>query len=147
MKNIILALTLLASLSSYAQTSTTVEFENKSQSFENIPEGTQLKIVYRFQNTGNTNFQLLNVATTCGCTVAEYPKHPIAPGARDSIVATFDTNHRLGQQAKGINLESNIGEINLIFTALVIPGDGTKEGDIEPTNQPKDNHAGHNHTP
>ena len=136
MKKYILAVLMIASITSYAQTKTTVEFENKTQSFDSVPEGTQLKIVYRFKNTGTTDFQVFKVSPTCGCTVAEFPKYPIAPGARDSIVATFDTNHRLGQQAKGVNLESSIGEINLIFMVLVTPGDGIKS---------EDEHSGYSH--
>jgi hypothetical protein len=145
MKNYFLAIILLASVASYAQTKTTVEFETKSQSFDSIPEGTQLKIVYRFKNTGSKDFQLFKVAPTCGCTVAEFPKYPIAPGAQDSIVATFDTNLRLGQQAKGINLESSIGEINLIFMVNVTPRDGVRTENTTLSIDPIENHTRHNH--
>ncbi len=145
MKKYILAVLLITSIASYAQTKPTVEFEAKSQTFDSIPEGTQLKIIYRFKNTGSTDFQLFKVAPTCGCTVAEFPKYPIAPGAQDSIVATFDTNLRLGQQAKGINLESNIGEINLIFMVNVTPRDGIRTEAVEPTKDIIDEHTGHNH--
>ena len=136
---------MLTSVSSFAQNANKVDFETKSQSFDSIPEGTQLKIVYRFTNNGTTDFQLTKVAPTCGCTVAEFPKYPILPGAQDSIVATFDTNHRLGQQAKGVNLESNRGEINLIFLVNVIPGEATKANELERAKAVSDEHAGHNH--
>jgi hypothetical protein len=145
MKKYILSVLMITSVVSYAQTKPTVEFEAKSQTFDSVPEGTQLNIVYRFKNTGSTDFQLISVAPTCGCTVAEFPKYPIVPGVQDSIVATFDTNLRLGQQAKGINLESNIGEINLIFMVNVTPGDGLKTEDMEPTKHIIDEHAGQNH--
>jgi hypothetical protein len=141
----ILAALIITSVASFAQTKPNIEFEAKSQTFDSISEGTQLKIVYRFKNTGSTDFQLFKVEPTCGCTVAEFPKYPIVPGAQDSIVATFDTNHRLGQQAKGINLESNIGEINLVFEVNVIPRIGTKTENSTPLIDTIENHTGHNH--
>jgi hypothetical protein len=145
MKEYILAALIITSVGSYAQTKPSIEFEAKSQTFDSIPEGTQLKIVYRFKNTGSTNFQLISVVPTCGCTVAEFPTYQIIPGAQDSILATFDTNHRLGQQAKGINLESNRGEINLVFEVNVIPRIGTKTKNSTPSIDTIENHTGHNH--
>jgi hypothetical protein len=145
MKKHILIVLIFTSVFSYAQTKPSIEFEAKSQTFDSIPEGTQLKIVYRFKNTGSADFQLISVAPTCGCTIAEFPTYQIIPGAQDSIVATFDTNHRLGQQAKGINLKSTIGEINLIFMVNVTPGDGVKTEDTEPTEHIIDEHVGHKH--
>lgn len=145
MKKYILAVLMITSVVSFAQTKPAVEFQTKSLTFDSVPEGTQLHIVYRFKNTGSENFQLIGVAPTCGCTVAEFPKYPIAPCAQDSIVATFDTNLRLGQQSKGINLESNAGEINLVFMVNVTPRDAIRIEDVEPTEHIIDEHAGHNH--
>ncbi len=96
-------------------------FESKNISRPDITEGTIDTIVYYFTNTGDSPLRLEKPRATCGCTVPSAPRYPIAPGQKDSIVATFDSNHRSGLQAKGINMESNAGEINLIFEVNVIP--------------------------
>lgn len=99
-------------------------FETKSITRPDIIEGTMDTIVYYFTNTGSIDLKLDKPRGTCGCTVPSAPSYPIKPGQRDSIVATFDSNHRSGLQAKGININSNAGEINLIFEVNVIPKEG-----------------------
>ncbi|PCJ67722.1 MAG: hypothetical protein COA58_00885 [Bacteroidetes bacterium] len=155
MKKTALLLFLLVSITSFAQTGPQATFEKKGLKFENIKEGTQLKVVYYFTNTGDADLLITKVKPTCGCTVAEFPKHPIKPGQRDSINATFDTKGRSGYNAKGVNLETNAGNISLVFEAVVLELDGTR---IEMTEEQRKNaplhtgpmdppksHEGHNH--
>ena len=155
MKKTILFLFILASFSTFAQSGPKATFDKKSLKFDNIKPGTQLKVVYYFTNTGDADLVLTKVKPTCGCTVAEYPKYPIKPGQRDSINAVFDTEGRSGYNAKGINIQSNAGEISLVFEVSVLELDGTKLEMTEeqrrnapletgPMDPPK-NHDGHNH--
>jgi hypothetical protein len=46
----------------------------------------------------------------CGCTVADYPKEPIAPGQEGEIRAEFDTKGREGVQKKNITVFANTRE-------------------------------------
>ena len=41
---------------------------------------------------------------SCGCTVLDHPKEPIAPGATASIDVTFDSKGRIGKQSKAVTL-------------------------------------------
>ena len=118
-------------------------FETKSQLFNDVMLGSKLRVVYYFTNTGDADLVLTRVKPTCGCTVAEYPTYAIKGGQKDSIVATFDTDKRLGYNAKGINIESNIGEIHLVFEAYVIDPNETSPAEIKEEEQ--EDHTGHHH--
>ena len=65
------------------------------------------------------DFVIYTVSTTCSCTASEWPKDPIKPGQYGKIKVTFDTRDKLGTYDKGVNLETNIGEINMIITVTV----------------------------
>ena len=144
MKNALLLVGILLSQFVWSQNRPEATFVEKGKQLDEVKEGTIVRTVYYFTNTGNADLLLNRVATSCGCTVAEYPKYPIKPGAKDSIVATFDTHDRPGYQAKGINIESNAGPINLVFEIMVAPTKDIKSYFSEPQ-KPEENHEGHNH--
>ena len=79
-----------------------------------------LKFSYKFTNTGNGDLILKTVNATCGCTAPEWPKEAIAPGETGEIKVTFDSKDRVGYNAKGVNLETNAGKVNLVFEVYVI---------------------------
>ena len=118
MKKLLLAAFLLTSLFSFGQKAS---FEKRGLQFDNIVEGEILKFNYYFTNTGSSDLVLITVKPTCGCTVADYPKTAIKPGARDSIQVTFDTKGRPGYNAKGVNIMTNAGEVQLVFEVEVTP--------------------------
>ena len=144
MKNALLLVGILLSQFVWSQNRPEATFFVKGKQLDEVKEGTIVRTVYYFTNTGNADLLLNRVAPSCGCTVAEYPKYPIKPGAKDSIVATFDTHDRPGYQAKGINIESNAGPINLVFEIMVAPTKDIKSYFSEPQ-KPEENHEGHNH--
>ena len=144
MKNALLLVGILLSQFVWSQNRPEATFVEKGKQLDEVKEGTIVRTVYYFTNTGNADLLLNRVAPRCGCTVAEYPKYPIKPGAKDYIVATFDTHDRPGYQAKGINIESNAGPINLVFEIMVAPSKDIKSYFSEP-HKPEENHEGHNH--
>jgi hypothetical protein len=73
----------------------------------NIPEGTQLEITWRFKNTGTKPLIIAEASATCGCTVADKPEEPIAPGAEGRIRAVFDSKGKPGTQGKEVYVTAN----------------------------------------
>ena len=144
MRNALLLFGILLGQIAWSQNRPEATFIEKGKQLDEVKEGTMVRTVYYFTNTGNADLILNKVAPSCGCTIAEYPKYPIKPGAKDSIVATFDTHDRPGYQAKGINIESNAGPINLVFEVMVAPSKDIKSYYSKPYN-PEENHEGHNH--
>lgn len=144
MKNALLLAVILISQISWSQNRLEATFVEKGKQLDEVKEGTLVRTVYHFTNTGSADLILNKVAPSCGCTVAKYPKYAIKPGAKDSIVATFDTHDRPGYQAKGINIESNAGPISLVFEIMVKPNEDIKSHFSEPYKS-EENHEGHNH--
>ena len=69
------------------------------------------KCTFKFTNVGEAKLVINTVHTSCGCTVADYPKDFIAPGASGEITVTYDASHKLpGKFKKSIQIFSNCKE-------------------------------------
>ena len=86
---------------------TTIQWLDSAQNYGKINEGQKLAISFRFRNSGNKPLVIESVQPTCGCTVADYPKEPIAPGGEGEITGSFDSNGREGLQRKHITVRTN----------------------------------------
>ena len=89
---------------------TSIQWLDSSKSMGTVTEGGILKINYRFKNIGSKPLVIQKVQPGCGCTVADYPKEPIAPGQEGEITAGFDTKGREGVQKKNITVFANTRE-------------------------------------
>lgn len=89
---------------------TTIQWLDSTKNLGKVSEGEKIEISYRFKNTGTELLIINNVVVSCGCTVAEKPQEPIAPGAEGSIKATFDTKGRLGTNHKTMTVYTNTKE-------------------------------------
>src|SRR5215212_8106752 len=49
-----------------------------------IPQGKPVSVEFEFTNTGKEPVIIANVATSCGCTVADYSKKPIPENGKAS---------------------------------------------------------------
>jgi hypothetical protein len=68
-----------------------------------ISVGKPVTIEYEFTNTSNAAVIVTNAHASCGCTVADYPKTPIAAGKTAKITATFNAAAK-GAFAKNITV-------------------------------------------
>ena len=77
---------------------------------------------FRFTNLQPSPILIEEVQTTCGCTAADYPRRPIAPGSFDSIRVSFDPAGRTDSFLKRIRVVSNGGQnvVNLLIKGRVI---------------------------
>jgi hypothetical protein len=57
-----------------------MQFEKEEHDFGTIEQGTPQETVFKFTNTGNAPLIITNATSSCGCTVPNPPKDPIAPG-------------------------------------------------------------------
>ena len=67
-------------------------------------------------NTGNSNLVISNVSTTCGCTVADYPKDPIAPGKDGKIEVEFNSEGKSGMVDRKVTVVSNCEPNSTVLT-------------------------------
>ena len=59
------------------------------------------------KDKGKVDLIITSAKATCGCTVPEWPKDPIAPGASADLKFTFNSRGRVGKQSKSITLQTN----------------------------------------
>lgn len=84
-----------------------IHFDEDRFNFGSIDEGGVIKHTFTFSNSGNIPLIISDVRSTCGCTVAEWPKEPIAPGGTGEIPVQFDTKNKTGKQSKPITITAN----------------------------------------
>jgi hypothetical protein len=93
---------------SFAQieTGAKIEFTKETHDYGTVKYGGDGACVFEFKNTGTEPLIISNAKGSCGCTVPEWPKEPIAPGAKGSIKVKYDTN-RPGPISKSVTITSN----------------------------------------
>jgi hypothetical protein len=84
-----------------------LKFEKDTHDFGTIAEGEKISYAYKFTNTGKAPLIIRSAQGSCGCTVPEYPKDPIAPGGEGVINVTFDSQGKQGHQEKTVTIISN----------------------------------------
>ena len=86
------------------------EFTNeggKVWDFGTIQQGDSPEFSFTFKNTGNEPMIISNAKGSCGCTVPQWPKEPIAPGATGEINVKFSSKGKKGSQNKTVTLTAN----------------------------------------
>jgi hypothetical protein len=86
---------------------TAVAFAQSSYDFGKIKQDTQNKYKFKFTNTGSNPLIIENASGSCGCTVPEYPKEPIAPGATGEITVEYSPGKQQGAQTKTVTITAN----------------------------------------
>lgn len=83
-----------------------IEFSKEVHDYGNIKYDGDPYCSFEFKNTGNEPLIISNAKGSCGCTVPEWPKEPIAPGAKGAIRVKYDTK-RPGPINKSVTITSN----------------------------------------
>lgn len=101
---------------------TTIQWIDSAQNYGRINEGQKLAVSFRFRNSGDKPLIIQSVKPTCGCTVADYPKQPLAPGEEGEITGEFDSNGREGLQRKHITVTTNTSpsQQDVVFEVNVV---------------------------
>ncbi|MCB0456803.1 MAG: DUF1573 domain-containing protein [Flavobacteriaceae bacterium] len=108
MKKIILV-AVVALVSFAVQAQAKIEFKSDTVDYGEIAKGSDGVRVFEFTNTGTEPLIVSDVKSSCGCTVPEKPKDPIAPGKTGQIKVKYDTN-RVGPIRKTVTVYSNATE-------------------------------------
>ena len=99
-------------------------FEKELHDFGKITQGEKVVCFFKFKNTGKSNLVISSASGSCGCTVPEYPKEPIAPGAEGQIEVKFNSEGRQGTQSKSVTLVTNCEPNNVmikITSEVIVP--------------------------
>ncbi len=87
---------------------TKVQWLDSVVNFGVMQMGETKTISFRMKNIGNKPLFLTNVKAGCGCTVADFTKGAIAPGAEAVVTGEFDSNKsQTGEVHKSIFVTTN----------------------------------------
>ena len=104
-----------------------MSFTETTHDFGSIKDGEVVKHTFTFTNTGQSPLVIESATSTCGCTVPEIPKEPVAPGAQGKIEVEFNSAGKGGtQQMKVISIKANtqpeITQVNIKANVLEAKG-------------------------
>ena len=97
---------------------TEIKFEEYKHDFGVMDEGDAVTHYFKFTNTGSEPLILENCKGSCGCTVPQCPKVPIAPGATGEIEVKFNSKGKKNQQTKKVTVTANTDPAQTILTIM-----------------------------
>jgi hypothetical protein len=107
------------------ESATTMVFDKDVHDFGTVKDGDKVTHVFKFKNSGDKPLTIFDAKGSCGCTVPEYPRAPIAPGESGEIKVEFNSKGKKGLESKFVTLNANTipGETRLTIKANVIAAD------------------------
>lgn len=96
--------------------STSIKFEDTTYDFGKIKQDSENKKIFTFTNTGSEPLIIENAKGSCGCTVPNYPKEPVPPGATGEIEVVYKPGKQKNAQSKTITITANTQPANTILT-------------------------------
>lgn len=105
-------------------------FEETVHDFGTIDQGTNVEHVFKFTNTGNAPLVIVDAKSSCGCTVPQYTKEPVAPGETGEMLVKFNGSGK-NQISKTVTITANTesGKETINIKAFV----NAPEGAVNPT--------------
>jgi len=85
----------------------TIAFVEEFHDFGEVQEGEVVEHTFTFTNEGEGPLIISNAEGSCGCTVPDWPRQPIAPGQKGQIKVSFNSENRAGRQDKRVTLTTN----------------------------------------
>lgn len=95
-----------------------IVFAATTHDYGTIVQSSDGSCIFAFTNKGKAPIVLNDVKASCGCTVPEWTRTPVAPGEKGSIKVTYNTNN-VGAFTKSITVNSNAVNSPLV---LIIKG-------------------------
>lgn len=83
-----------------------LSFEEEEYDFGTIQKGENVEHVFKFTNTGRAPLVITNATSSCGCTVPDAPKEPIAPGETAEMTVKYNGSGN-GQVTKTVTVSAN----------------------------------------
>ena len=75
--------------------------------FGTIWQDSRHEFIFTFTNTGDAPLFIESAKGSCGCTIPEYSKNPVAPGEKGQIKAIYSPGKQKSQQVKTISITAN----------------------------------------
>lgn len=92
-----------------------MSWDNTTIDLGNIPRNEPAEVEFAFTNSGEEALVINNVRPSCGCTVADYPHTPIAPGETATVKATYNARS-VGAFRKTVTVTANSEQGTYVLT-------------------------------
>lgn len=120
-----------------------ITFEKDVHDYGTVEFGGNGVCEFKFKNTGTEPLIISNARGSCGCTVPDWPRNPIAPGQSSTIKVSYDTK-RPGPINKTVTITSNSasspnkvirisGNVEAEKTQTAFPVGTPQQGPVEKT--------------
>lgn len=100
-------------------------FDETEFNFGKINQGDTVRHTFTFKNDSDEPLLISNASASCGCTIPEWPKEPVAPGEGGVITVKFNSTGKSGVQNKTVivtaNTLPNVTNVSLKGEVLVTP--------------------------
>lgn len=83
------------------------KFDVEEFNFGTIKQGEKVSYDFNFANVGKEPLIITEAHGSCGCTVPQWPKEPVAKGAKGVIHVEFNSTGKMGMQDKTVTITSN----------------------------------------
>jgi hypothetical protein len=97
-------------------------FDDLKHNFGFIHQGDIVSHAFVFTNTGQEPLIITEAKVTCECTKVAFPKQPVSPGKKDSVVVTYDSKSAMDRQERTVVIASNAqnSPTTLTFKCVVL---------------------------
>ena len=95
-----------------------VEWLDRQMTTGSVPFGQPVSREFRVKNISSENLMILQVKSSCHCTVTEWDHNPIAPGQTSLIKVTYDSQKE-GDFYRIVSVSTNFDSMQSIPLALV----------------------------
>jgi hypothetical protein len=83
------------------------KFDIETYDFGTIKQGDKVTHDFDFVNVGKEPLIIAEAHGSCGCTVPQWPKEPVAKGGKGTIHVEFNSTGKMGMQDKTVTISSN----------------------------------------
>ena len=91
-----------------AEAQAVIKFDKTSHNFGNFKESQKMQYDFIFTNTGDKQLVIQQAFSSCGCTIANFTKEPVAPGEKGKVTVTYNGKGKFpGHFKKPITVRSN----------------------------------------
>ena len=84
-----------------------LQFTDTVHDFGTIPGAGEVSYDFAFTNTGKAPLVISDIRTSCGCTVADFPRDPVLPGEGGALKVRFRPDDNTGHQEKTVSVNAN----------------------------------------
>jgi len=84
-----------------------IKFAEPEFDFGTIKQGDKVEHTFKFTNAGTADLIISDAKASCGCTVPDWTKEPVAPGKDGEVHVVFNSAGKSGDVSKTVTLTLN----------------------------------------